>query len=323
MSSDSAVKQTHQIGFNGYNLLSALYTYDEMHVIVENTVTKHKYQFVKNAKEILELTQKSKFEMDVEQLYNLYLLAVSQKNGNVKLTNSIDSNNNLVLIIHWTIQHDEMKLTRTFELVCLTVLQTDTERMEKMFTDFVKQKEKLEQLAEDLKKLDLNKKFTDIYDYVNSESDTLWNRQMKRMDNKIEDLKNEVNDALNMVNIEQNNLVHVTVFSDTFRSNDDAIFKMIVDKKSKKSKLVITAQIGLQVGTVHQQKWCYGRTSSTTMTAPLHSPGGRNGPLLCMAVLTEHYETGPQTLTLTLPGTKLATFNELTSYCTVKVEEVM
>jgi len=322
-SSELTIKQTHQNNFNGYNLISTLYTYDEINIIVENTISKHKYQFTKVAKEILELTQKSKFEMEAEQLYNLYITAVNQKNDNIKLTTSWDSSNNLLLTISWTIQHEDMKLTRTFELLCQTVYQTDTERMEKMFIDFVKQKEKLEQLAEDLKKMDLHKKLTDVYDYVNSESDNLWNRCLKRTDNKIDDLKTEVNDALNMVNQGQNNLINVTVFADIYKSNDEEVFKMIVDKKSKRSKLFITAQIGLPNRlTVHQQKWTFGRKSQTIMTSPIQSPAGRNVPLLCMGMIIEHYETGPQTLTLTLPGTKIPFENNM-PYCVVKVEEII
>lgn len=333
-SSESTIKQTHQNNFGGYNLVSTLYTYDEINIIVENTITKHKYQFSKVAKEILELTQKSKFEMEAEQLYNLYITSVNQKNDNVKLIMSTDVSNNLLLTISWTIHHEEIKLTRTFELICQTVHQTDTERMEKMFIDFVKQKEKLEQLAEDLKKMDLNKKFTDVYDYVNSESDRLIDRQMKRMDNKMDDLKTEVNEALNMVtndmaNQGQNNLINVTVFADVYKSTDTDVFNMIVDKKSKMSKLFITAQIGLPNRlTVHLQTWTFGRKSQTTTTSPLQSPAGRNVPLLCMGMIVEHYETGPQTLTLTLPGTKLPFNNTVDNtiflpYCVVKVEEIM
>ena len=322
---ESTIKQTHQNNFGGYNLISTLYTYDEINIIVENTITKHKYQFSKVAKEILELTQKSKFEMEAEQLYNLYITSVNQKNDNVKLMMSTDVSNNLLLTISWTIHHEEIKLTRTFELLCQTVEQTDTERMEKMFTDFVKQKEKLEQLAEDLKKMNLNKKFTDVYDYVNSESDRMFERQMKRMDNKMDDLKIEVNDALTIVNQGQNNLINVTVFADLYKSTDNEVFKMIVEKKSKKSKLFITAQIELSSSiTIHQQQWTFGRKSQTTITAPLYSPSGRNGPLLCMAILTEHYETGPQSLSLTFPGTILTTvYGDITPYCSVKVEEIM
>jgi len=322
-SSESTIKQTHQNNINGYNLVSTLYTYDEIQIIVENTVSKHKYQFTKVAKEILELTQKSKFEMEAEQLYNLYITAATQKNDNVKLTTSLDSSNNLLLTINWTIHHEAMKLTRTFELLCQTVYQTDTERMEKMFIDFVQQKEKLEQLVTDLKKMDLTKKLTDVYDYVNSESDNLWNRSIKRMDNKMDDMKTEVNDALNMVNQGQNNLINITVFADIYKSTDEEVFKMIVDKKSKRSKLFITAQIGLPNRlTVHQQKWTFGRKSQTTMTSPLQSPAGRSVPLLCMGMIVEHYETGPQTLTLTLPGTKIPFENNM-PYCVVKVEEIM
>ena len=98
---------------------------------------------------------------------------------------------------------------------------------------------------------------------------------------------------------------------------------MIVDKKSKRSKLFITAQIGLPNRlTVHQQKWTFGRKSQTIMTSPIQSPAGRNVPLLCMGMIIEHYETGPQTLTLTLPGTKIPFENNM-PYCVVKVEEII
>ena len=323
-SSESSIKQSHQYLFGEYNLISTLYNYDEIHIIVENTVTKHKYQFVKVAKEILELTQQSKFEMEAEQLYNLYHTAVTKKNDNVKFTTELNTDHNMVLTINWTIHYNEMNLTRTFTLICQAVPQTDVERMEKMFTDFVQQKEKFEQLANNLKILDIDKKFTDIYDYVNSESDALWNRQMKRMDTKIDDLKTEVNDALDMVNQGQNNVVNITVFADIYKSNDNAVFKMIVDKKSKMSKLFITAQIGISNRmTVHQQTWTYGRKTSSTITSPLISPAGRASPLLCMGLFTEHYETGPQTLTLTFPGTKHSIDGENVPFCIVKVEEIM
>lgn len=332
-SSDSVVKHTHQNNFNGYTLTSTLYTYDEIHIVVENTVTKHKYQFAKVAKEILELTQKSGLNLEAEQLYNLYLEAVNQKNENVKLTTSLDTSNNLLLAIAWTLymQRDEIKFIKTYELLCQPVAQTDTERMEKMFTDFVIQKETLEKTVEELKKVDLTKKLTAVYDYVNSENNSLWNRQMKQNDNllnrqmkQMDDLKTEVNDALNMVNCGPNNVVNVTIFSDIYKPTPAEIFSMKVDKKSKMSKLFITAQIGLPNRvTVHQQQWTFGRHSTSTITSPLQSPGGRATPLLCMGLFSEHYETGLQTLYLTLPGAKIPLDNDANLYCTVKVEEIM
>lgn len=314
-SANSTIKQTHQNIFDDYTLNSTLFSYDEIHITVENNITKQKYSFIKTAKEILELTQRSKFEMEAEQLYNLYQMAVNKKE-NIQLTVKFDTINNLVLVINWTIQHDDMKITRSFELTCQTVFQTDTERMEKMFKDFIKYKETLEKTVEELKNLDVNKKFSDVYDYVNSEYTNLWDRQRKRMDTKFEELKTELNDAFNIVDQGQSNLINVTVFSDFYTPTNDALFTMTVNKKSKMSKLLITGYFGYH-GNVTTQKWTYGKESSTSITLPVYST---NGPVTCTVMINNHYETGPQTLSVIFPGMSYSGINK---YCTVKVEEII
>lgn len=350
MASHSPIKQTHQTKFNEYQFTSTLYTYDDIHIDIENTITKHKYSFVKTAKDILELTQRSKFEMDPEQLYNLYLIAISQKTENVKMITSLNIMGDLVLTVNWTITHEEMKMTRTFELTCTKVVQTDAERMEKMFTDFVKQKEKLEQTVEDIKKLDTNKKFIDVYDYINSESTALSTRLLKRTDNvietlkertnsamenfnirndiKIENLKTEVNDALSdaVACLNPSNVVNVTVFSDYYSPNNDTVFSICVNKKMSLSKLLITSNIILNgFVSVDTQQWSYIGKSCTNITTPLgyhYSPNDTHPrmPLICMSIIEDHTETGPQTLSLKLPNAKL---QHAPLYCVVKVEEIM
>lgn len=371
-SSEFSIKQTHQNTFNEYALTSILFTYDEIQLDIENTVTKHKYSFLQNAKDILELTKLAKFEMEAEQLYNLYLMAVNKRNNNVQMTIELDSSiASLVLKINWTIKHDEMKLVRTFKLTCGAVPQTDTERMEKMFTDFVKHKEALEKTIEELKKVDSSKKTSDIYDYINSESesqnklmdkkindvdkkivtvydyintenDSLWNRVSKRMDTKINDFKIEVSDALTDVNQGQNNIVNVTVFSDMYKSKGSELFKMVVNKKSSMSKLFVTAQmiietapnintaqpnqIGRRISLSEimgrRQLWTFSGNSVTNFVSPLKPP--HDCSLLCMTLIEEHRETGPQTLTFTLPDTQyIESHHEWELYCSVKVEEIM
>ena len=68
-----------------------------------NYINQLLYSTKKNAKEIMELTRLSKFEMNSEQFYNLIVTALSNINNTIVLGNSTYYEDKIVLEINWNI----------------------------------------------------------------------------------------------------------------------------------------------------------------------------------------------------------------------------
>ena len=259
-----SVKET-TIEFEDYDILCKLDN-NKITIMCEHRVSKNKYIFKKDENDIMELTKKSKIELDSQQFYNLIVDALSDPDDT---DNAIDTkiephDNYLIVNIIWHICEN---LKREFYLAFDKVPISDTDRMAKIFSEFLVQKD-------------------DIYNDHNL--------LIKRV-NEVESKRGN-----NLVNV----TVYTDNVRKEITTSKDIVIKMTVDKKLYNSILLITGTLCVhgEANAELPQIWTLKGPIRTTVgigqTENYNKNDGYGRPVPCMCVIANHTDVGVQELTL-------------------------
>jgi len=276
-----------------YTIEIKKFTDDEISIEMENMNSKLRYGIKKSAKEIMTLTNNElKMELDSMQFFTVLKKAISSTN-NMKMNYLMNNESQLMLYFIWKV---EELIEKKMEIMLVSLNVADVTRMSKMMIDLDKYKTDLIALKEQYSHMSIN--YNELLNKL-----TAGNKQSEENLVHVHDATKKIQE------IQKNNIINVTIFTDNTRrayEKGKPVFTVKVNKKQKDTILVISATLCVHgesnAGTC--QIWTYGnKIPSKNSMVNGQSEGYVNNSgyarqIICSAVIEGHECTGIQTLNL-------------------------
>ena len=292
-----------------YQIKIALFANDEIEIELESVTSKYKYSAKKDAKDVLTITSLAKMELDTKQFYDLVQKAFEASNQNITYS-ILPDGDNFKLTINWRLNEI---IVREFELQLENANIPDADRMSKIMSDFMVEKDKMK---------------ADVISLAENKNEIV--EKLNNFDAKMLTMMGQIR----TIQTAMSNVVNVAVYKDSVMRNYDPLQPVIDIKYNKRhpnSKLYIHTTISVCGGNsvYNLQFWNYGKNKKINAQYDHNNKYGvRNITSIC--VIENHRQTGNQALQITMRGERdhpLSIINpNINDYPTgsiIRVEEII